>query len=170
MTYFYNQAVAVKLPRFRIAWVMVAVAIAALDFGAIRACLDSLNRDRGILLFWARPITNVLAVGTLPMANVLAVGTMISQRRPGRGPFGIGFEAFGAMALSFFIALAIGLPCEVVLPYLLLSLGPVMRIMGPNHPFVYTPIAAFLGLVMLGGPQLALAWLVAFSRVDSRSP
>ena len=28
-----------KVPRFRIAWVMVAVAIAALDFGAIRAIL-----------------------------------------------------------------------------------------------------------------------------------
>ena len=32
---FYDQEVAVKMPRFRIAWVMVAVA--ALDFGAIRA-------------------------------------------------------------------------------------------------------------------------------------
>ena len=33
-----------KVPRFRIASIMVVVAIAALDFGAIRACSDSIPR------------------------------------------------------------------------------------------------------------------------------
>jgi hypothetical protein len=62
----------VKLPRFRIAWLMVAVAIAALDFGVMREVVGSRStRNIGLLL------------GILPMANVLTVGMLIKQRRPG---------------------------------------------------------------------------------------
>jgi hypothetical protein len=61
----------VKVPRFRIAWLMVAVAIAALDFAAIGAILGSGADDFGIFLL----------LGALPMANVLAVGILIGQRR-----------------------------------------------------------------------------------------
>ena len=39
------------------------------------------------------------------MANVLAVGILIGQQRPGSRPFLLGFEAFGAMALAFYVAL-----------------------------------------------------------------
>ena len=84
-----------KTPRFRIAWLMVAVAIAALDFAAIGAILGSGTGDFGIFLL----------LGALPMANVLAVGILIGQRRPGSRPFLLGFEAFGAMALALYIAL-----------------------------------------------------------------
>jgi hypothetical protein len=57
-----------KPPRFRIAWITVAVAIAAPNFGAIRALLlrheHVLDDQRGMLL----------SLGALPMANVLAAG------------------------------------------------------------------------------------------------
>ena len=86
-----------KMPRFRIAWIMVAVAIAALDFAAIRASLDI----REAVLF---------VLGALPMANVLAVGILIAQQRPGSRPFFLGFEAFGAMALALFITVAVASP------------------------------------------------------------
>ena len=76
-------------PNRLIAWVMVAVAIAALDFGAIRA-----------LLRFASLMGELLILGTLPMANVLAVGLLIGQRRPGSRPFRLGFEAFGVMAVA----------------------------------------------------------------------
>ncbi len=77
------------MPRFRIAWVMVAVAIAAFDFGAIRAMFGS----------WGHS----LLLGALPMANVLAVGILVGQQRPGSRPFLLGFEVFGAMALAFYV-------------------------------------------------------------------
>ena len=46
------------------------------------------------------------------MANVLVVGMLVAQRRPGSRPFLLGFEAFGAMALALYIALADSLPRE----------------------------------------------------------
>src|SRR3954454_2036881 len=82
------------MPRFRIAGVMVAIAIAALDFAAIRAFLDI-------------PDVFLLVLGAVPMANVLAVGILIGQQRPGSRPFLLGFEAFGAMALVLFVAVAL---------------------------------------------------------------
>ena len=51
-----------KAPRFRIAWIMVAVAIAGINFAAIRAFLD-----------YTSPLGEVLLFGALPMANILAV-------------------------------------------------------------------------------------------------
>ena len=61
-----------KVPRFRIAWGMVFVAIVALNFGAIRAS------------FGFEPyVAQALLLGALPMANVLAGGILIGQRRPG---------------------------------------------------------------------------------------
>ena len=82
-------------PRFRIAWVMVAVAFAALDFVAIRAFVDSPS-----------PVSENLLFGALPMANVLAVGLLIARQRPESRPFLLGFEIFGATALASYIALA----------------------------------------------------------------
>ena len=58
-----------KPPRFRIAWVMVAVALAAVDFGVVRACLDRPGTPAGDLLI----------LGALPMANVLIVGMLIAR-------------------------------------------------------------------------------------------
>ena len=52
-----------KPPRFRLAWIMVAVAIAALDFMVIRRSVDHRT-----------PTGDFLLVGALPMANVLAIG------------------------------------------------------------------------------------------------
>ena len=137
-------------PRFRIAWVMVAVAIVALDFGAIRALLprhaSALDDQRGVLLL----------LGALPMANVLAVGMLIGQRRPGSRPFLLGFEVFGAMALAFFIALASCFPREVVVPYFAPFVAPVEWFIGPGHPF-YIPIGGLVVAVMLIGPQVVFA-------------
>jgi hypothetical protein len=39
------------------------------------------------------------------MANVLAVGILVGQQSPRSRPFLLGFEAFGAMALAFYVAL-----------------------------------------------------------------
>jgi hypothetical protein len=75
----------VKLHRIRIAWVMFAIAIAALDFAAIRAFLD-----------YPGPFGEELLLGALPMSNVMAVGILIGRWRPGSSSFLLGFEKFGA--------------------------------------------------------------------------
>src|SRR4051794_21903333 len=106
------------MPRFRIAWGMVAVAIAALDFAAIRASLEF--REAVLLV-----------LGALPMANVLAVGILIARQRPGSRPFLLGFEAFGAMALALFITVAVaGLFFDNTLPDMLVIyyLVPMLRL------------------------------------------
>ena len=135
-----------KVPRFRIAWVMVAVAIAALDFAAIRAVLGY-------------PEVGLLVVGALPMANLLAVGILIGQQRPGCRPFLLGFEAFGAMALALFVALASFSPWGygLIYSYLVLGIEPMEKIIGQDRPFVFIPITLFGVVVMLGWPQVAFA-------------
>ena len=140
-------------PNRLIAWVMVAVAIAAFDFMAIRAVLvpqtSSLSPERGFLLL----------LGALPMANVLAVGLLVVQLRPGVRPFLQGFEAFGAMALAHFILLASCFPREVVIPYLVRFFEPVEWVAGRHNPFVSIPIQCLVSVIMLGLPQVAFALL-----------
>jgi hypothetical protein len=146
----------VRPPRFRIAWLMVAVAIAALDFGAMRAIIGSrggrLGSETGILLLF----------GALPMANLLAAGILIAHRRPGSRPFLLGFEAFGAVALAQFIILAnVGRRGELLMPYLE-ALIRFTQIIGQNRPFVVIPITCFGAVVILGWSQLAFALIGAF--------
>ena len=74
---------------------MVFVAVAALDFAAIRALVSSNSLVAGLLL-----------VGALPMANVLAVGLLVAQRWPRSRPFLLGFEVFGAMGLTLYVAMS----------------------------------------------------------------
>jgi hypothetical protein len=138
----------VKVPRFRIAWVMVAVAIAALDFGAIRAMFGFLAG-------------HLLLLGALPMANVLAVGILFGQQRPGTRPFLLGFEAFGAMALAFYVASVSFFPDSYGLIWSFyiapLWVKPMVKVVGRGQPFVLNLIACFGIVIMLGWPQVAFA-------------
>src|SRR5262245_2481835 len=117
---------AMRLPRFRIAWLMVAVAIAGLNFGVIRAMLAPGMGVRG----------DLLVVGALPMANVLVAGLLIARQRPRSRPFLQGFEAFGTMALALYVVLAISVHREVVLPYVQPVLDPINRRMENSPPLV----------------------------------
>jgi hypothetical protein len=83
---FSAQEVAVRLPRFRIAWMMFLVAIAGIDFAGIRPLLD----DNG----QADTVRVLLSLGALPVANVLVAGMLIARKRPGSRPFLLGFEVF----------------------------------------------------------------------------
>jgi hypothetical protein len=128
---------------------MVVVAIAALDFAAIRAIYGS--SEGGLLV-----------LGALPMAHILAVGLLISRRRPGSRPFLLGFETFGAMALALFVTWASCCDPEAVNPYLDLFLDPLEQIVGQGRPFVFIPIAFFGAAVMLGWPQVVFALIGGF--------
>src|SRR5262245_55844944 len=112
---------------------MVAVAVAALNFGAMRALLG-FNSVTGRLLL----------VGALPMVNVLAVGILIAQRQPGSRTFLLGFGAFGAMALAFYVGWSI-FPDEVALKTYFRLLGvPLEKYIGHAIPI---PAAYLLTLV-----------------------
>ena len=102
-----------KAPRFRIAWIMVAVAIAALDFGAIRALLGLESK-----------ISNTLLLGVLPMANLLAGGILIGRQHPEYRPFLRGFVAFGAMASALCVFLSLFRDAAALDDYLGLLDGP----------------------------------------------
>jgi hypothetical protein len=94
---------------------MVAVALAALDFGAIRAPLPRhehvLDEQRSVLLL----------LGALPMANVLAVGLLIGHRRRGSRRFLSGFVVLGAIASAVYVEVASLFAEELGIPYMMLS-------------------------------------------------
>ena len=92
-----------RVPRFRIASMMVIVAIAAIDFGIIRA-----------MPVIGRPTSVLLVLGALPMANVLPVILLIGQRRRENLPFRLGFVSFGALSLASFVAVTWFFPLEMV--------------------------------------------------------
>jgi hypothetical protein len=140
-----------KAPRFRIAWVMVAVAISALDFWAIRAVLE-----------FPTPKGELLIVGALPMANVLAFAILIGLWRPASRPFLLGFQAFGAIALALYVAGAIFFFDELVMSYLASFLRPIATVIGQRPRVVLIPIFFSSAIIMLGLPQLAFALLGGF--------
>jgi hypothetical protein len=121
------------MPRFRVAELMVVIAITALDIVISQPLL------RGV---WGGtpPSPNMpwqLIVGALPMANLLAVCLLIGLRRPGSRRFVLGFVVFGAAALAIYIALASSYPDFFLTPYIRASLEflplPPQDHHGPHH-------------------------------------
>jgi hypothetical protein len=145
------------VPRFRIAWLMVAVAIAAVDFAATRAVLSDLYDG-------ARDTALLLLLGALPMANVLAVGMLIAYPRPTSRPFLLGFEIFGALALALYIVL-VRFQRHALILYIIYFNGPILfaRLVPSVVEFA---IEFFVALVMLNLPQAALALSPASSSAD----
>jgi hypothetical protein len=147
MRRFNDQGVTMEVPRIRIAWVMVFVAFAALDFTAFRAARDD-----------PRPAAPLLTLGAMPMATVLAIGLLIGHRRLHNRLFLLGFESFGALALALYVVLASRFSEETIGPYLGLFIDPLVKRIGQNRHW-FAPIA-FPGIaVMLALPQLAFALL-----------
>jgi hypothetical protein len=109
----------VKPIRFPIGWLMAIVAIAALDFWAIRGASDD-------------PIGShlMLCVVGLPMVNFMAVGLLIGHRYPGSRRFLLGFEAVGVASLAFLVAQELS-GKDWIWSYLTLASEPLRAIIGP---------------------------------------
>jgi hypothetical protein len=138
------------MPRFRIAWVIVAVAIAALDFRAIRPLMEF---DR----------SGNLVVGALPMANVLIVGTLIGLRGRGSSPFLLGFEALCAIELAIGVAWISSFPNGTVNPYVEPFFDLIEKTIGGRGlPFVFYMLSLSSAVVMLLLPQVAFAFIGGF--------
>ena len=141
-----------NVARFRIAWGMVGIAIAALDFAVIRAMLRY-------------PEIGFFVLGALPMVNVLVVGTLVAQQRPGNRPFLLGFAVSGAMVLALFVALMILEDQNQDGPifyYLSLLLVPVENAVGLDRPYVRIPLECSVIVGMLTVPQVAFALIGGF--------
>jgi hypothetical protein len=136
----------VKVPRFRIASIMVVVAIAALNLVAIRA-----------LLGFRSLMGELLILGALPMANVLAVSLIIGQRRPGNRPFLLGFVPFGAMALALYVAVGTAFPREIVKSCMIPVNDYLVRVIEPHRPLLFIPAQTFAYVLILGLPQVVFA-------------
>jgi hypothetical protein len=143
---FYDQGVAVKVLRFRIAWIMVAVAIIALDFAAIRALLGFDSR-----------VGNALLLVALPMVNVLAGSILIGQQHPGSRPFLLGFMAFGAMALALCVVLSFFRDAAALDDYIGLLSEPWEMIIRHAPSFDTDLISGLVIVVWVGWPQVAFA-------------
>ena len=85
-----------KSPRFRIAWVMVFVAIVGLNCWAIGAVSD-----------YRSPRADDALLGGLPMANIQMIVPLLSYRYRGGRRFLWGFEVFGTAAVTLKAALTI---------------------------------------------------------------
>jgi len=137
--------VVLRAPRFRIAWLMALIAIIALDFGAIRA-----------LSGFDFQVAEMVGVGALPMANILAVGLLIGiWRREGR-PSLFGFEAFGAVPLSAYVAWAWSSP-DSLSSYLQFYFRPMVDFFRTNWPAWHIPVIYAIAAVLLALPQVAFA-------------
>ena len=138
------------MPRFRIAWVMLLVAIAALNLGAIRAMSDSWGRTSGLL-----------GLGVLPMTNVLAVGLMIGYRNRESRTFLLGFEAFGATVLALYAAV---IPSSAELSWTYFA--PAVEVWRSTIGPFGTTVRGLLGYSFLSlwatWPQLAFALFGGF--------
>jgi hypothetical protein len=133
-----------KVPRFRIAWLIVFVALAALNFAVLRAAGNATGA--------------LLALGAMPMATVLAIGLIIGYRRDGSRPFLLGFESFGAMALALFAVLVACFGAKMLESYSRTFVDPLSKIIGPDQPLIHTPVA----YVALALPQVTFALMGGF--------
>ena len=133
-----------KVPRFRIAWLIVFVALSALNFAVLRAAGNATGA--------------LLALGAMPMATVLAIGLIVGYRRHGSRPFLLGFESFGAMALALFAVLAARYGEKMLEAFMRIFIYPLPRILGPNQPLINMLFA----YVAFGLPQVAFALMGGF--------
>lgn len=134
-----------RMPQFRIIWLMALVVFAALDFAAMRALSGS---EKGLFLI----------IGSLPTANVMAVAFLFGRQRSHSHPFLLGFQTFGVIALILYAA-SVGYcsrPAGIMNSYFWLSIDRISKIFR-GRPLVFVPINWFVALLMLAGPQLAFA-------------
>jgi hypothetical protein len=137
------------------------VALVALNLVAIRASDE----------FRAGMMGDLLIMGAMPMANFLAVSTLIRHQRHGSHPFLLGFEAFGTMALVFYVALVSNFPKQVWVTCVAPWSNPILKSNGWHWPYVHVPMILTVTVVILGLPQVVFALIggLVFRRFNRQS-
>ncbi len=147
-----------KMPRFRIAWLMALVGIVALELGMTRAIMDFTSPDTN--LTW---LVMMLGLGCQAMVNILGVGLLVGYRWPGSRPFIAGFEAFGAVALGLYVAGVTAFTKELI-PVFEKAVRPLVDLLrdGPYMSTANLFVAYTIIAVLLSLPQLAFAAIGGF--------
>jgi hypothetical protein len=127
---------------------MLIIAIAALNFGAIRAVSNP-----GSLF--------LLCLIVLPMANILAGGLLLAILRPRSRPFLRGFELFGVMAIALVVAGVI-LNETMLLSYINLSIAIEVAMFGPPSPTGPNGLSFCILSLWASWPQLVFAVMGGF--------
>jgi hypothetical protein len=147
-----------KMPRFRIAWLMALVGIVALELGVTRTIMDFTSPDRN--LTW---LVTMLGLACQAMVNILGVGLLVGYRWPGSRSFIAGFEAFGATALALYIA-GVTVFTKELIPVFERAVRPLADFLrdGPIISRVNLFVACTIIAVVLSLPQLAFAAVGGF--------
>jgi hypothetical protein len=132
----------VKAPRFRIASIMLIVAVAALNLGVLQA---RILRNHPLLL------------GVLPMANALAVGLVTARPCRGSRPLLVGFLAFGAIAVAAYAAVVTWFDDQIKTLCIQPVLRYLVRTIGLGQPLTLLPAQDVAVVVMLVLPQFVFA-------------
>ena len=143
--------------RFNISWIMAFVAIAALDFGAMRLLFNSAFGLNAHLI-------SVWGWGALLMANILAIGLLLGSMGRASRRFIWGFEIFGATTLALYVSGASFFPEELVIPLMDHIGRPLVEILR-DGPYLYRSGYIVLNLVLAvvtALPQLAFALVGGF--------
>jgi hypothetical protein len=146
--------IAMRLPRLRIARVMIFIAFIALNLGTARAILGFRSENA---ILWTQ--VTMLGLGCLSMLNVLAIGLLMAYRWRGSRSFVQGFEVFGITALVLYIAVVTLFTEEVVRPFrdrVILPLAYLLR-EGPYITLTGELLAYLIFGALVSLPQIAFA-------------
>ena len=150
-------------PHVRIAWLIAVVAIIAFNSVAFRTMMRSTD-----------PTLSVLIVGAVPMLEVLALGGVARITAHGWRRFLDGFLMTGAMALAIYVALAMLVADELILPAIQYVLEPLFPSQ-PGGPFPSTAKVIMMCTVVsfvVVTPQIIIALIGGFlaSALTCRQP
>ena len=124
-------------PRLTVRRLMVAVAILALNFGVIREHLRPES--------W---VDELVVLGALPMANVLVFVGLLGIRSRRARAYTIGFEAFGMLSLSSYVAwVSLSSPWTII-HYLDTIFGPIGEFVRWACPGFDVPIGYGIAIVI----------------------
>ena len=135
-----------KIPRFRLAWLMVAVALIAVNLAVICVDLTVLGLDG-------------LEVGLLPGVTALTVVLFAISGRPGGSrPFAWGFVASLTMAMCAYVICCLTIP-DLLRWSMIYHVDAIVRHFYAADPLLIFRLSLAAQGLMLGLPQLALAVL-----------
>jgi hypothetical protein len=145
------EATAMRMPRFQLALLMVAVAVFALDFWAIRS-LSGMSTQT----------SELIGLGVLPMGNILAACLLLRRSRPRCHPFLSRFIPFGAAAMAAMVAWTCWAP-DSLIRYLLLAIIPIGELLRPTLGPWRQALLLLLSSAILTLPQVGIAVVVGWA-------
>jgi hypothetical protein len=147
-----------RMPRVRVSWAMIFIAIVALELAVLRAMMRFSSLS--FTTTWQVQMVGVACQGVL---TVLALGLLVGYRRRASRPFLVGFEAFGIAALILYIACVVSFSQELI-PLFQTAVRPIVSLVADGPTISTGTVWLFAGIVecAISLPLLAFAALGGF--------